>query len=115
MDNVIRMAEIEQRQDLVLGQLVYAMKAILLRSTRNEKRCFSIEVPITWWDHLKDDMAGSGSWFWRWVVSKLAPVEYRTESKEFEVSIRLCPHNDSYLSEDPVVHFNFLEPKSGIE
>jgi hypothetical protein len=111
-DNVIRFGVVEEYPDMILGGLIYTMRSYLLKSTHNEKRTFSIEVPDTWWDHLKHDLNRTDARWARFLVRLLMPVfgppKYRTEFKEFEVTIRLCPHNDSYLSEKPEEHFQWL-------
>lgn len=107
-DHVMRQASIEELPERIYGGLVYEMRSWLLKSQHSEKRYVYTRVPLTWWDHLKVDFAESHSPVRRWLASKLAPPRYRTESTEVETTIRVCPHNDYYLSEKSKAHFAFL-------
>lgn len=110
-DHTALQADIEEIQDNIMGHLLYTLRTYLLKSVHAEKQTFSIEVPATWWDHLKQDLCDSHRLWVQRIGFMFAPPKYRTESKEFEVSVRLCPHNDSYLSKDSAHHFSFLEWK----
>jgi hypothetical protein len=108
-DHAVHMADIEEMQDRIMGQLIYTLRIYLLKSLHNEIKWVHIKVPNTWWDHLKHDFATPINPGWkRWVVACLPPPKYRMESKSVETLVRLCPHNDSYLSEKPEQHFYFL-------
>jgi hypothetical protein len=107
MDHVVRGAEISQREDYVLWHLIFSMRSYLLKGPQGETRWLSVDIPSTWWDHLKHDFARAKPWQ-RWIAARLSTPNYRTESKSVETLVRLCPHNDSYLSEKPYEHFYFL-------
>jgi hypothetical protein len=115
-DGALRQTVVEEMMNPLMRGYLVTLRTFLLKSKQAEKRTFSIQVPATWWDHLKHDWLNAGG-FRRWFAEGFAKPEYRTESKEFEVSIRLCPHNNSYLQGDPEVHFDFLtwkDQKTGI-
>ncbi len=108
IDNVLRFGTLEERQDYIMGHLIYEFSSYLLKSTHNETAWIGVDTPATWWDHLKHDFAKSPKAWQRWTASKLSAPQYRTESKKIETVVRLCPHNDSYLSEKPEEHFHWL-------
>jgi hypothetical protein len=72
-----------------------------------EMKTVSISVPATWWDHLKDDLLKSGVGWKAWLAGHLAPPQYVTKSEEYAAETRVCPHNDTYLSESEQ-HINYL-------
>jgi hypothetical protein len=109
-DHVVRGSEISEWEDFILGHLIVSMRSYLLKSPHAETQWLSVDIPSTWWDHLKHDFALAQPWK-RWVAARLSPPRYRRESKSIETLVRLCPHNDSYLSEKPEVHFEFLDWK----
>lgn len=108
MDGLLSNAKLEERLDPLSTDMIFMLRTAVLKSHDVRKETYSISVPATWWDHLKEDLSGHHNYIVRWIAQHLAPVEYRTESKEFEVGYRLCPHNNSYLQDDPQVHISFM-------
>ena len=113
----------ERHSDEALRQAKWAVRSLangaavglrmwLLRSTHNETVTLSLTVPRTWWDHLKHDTLNGETenpWrrFFRVLIKRLSPPRYRTETQKVETVVRVCPHNDYYLSESQK-HFEFL-------
>jgi hypothetical protein len=107
-DNVVRFATFESRPDWLGDRLLLELHSYLLKSQHTEKTSVGVQIPATWWDHLKQDLCNSRRLWVQRIGFLFTPPTYRTEFKSVDTTIRVCPHNDSYLSKDPVVHFEFL-------
>lgn len=111
-DIPFRQAVLTVIPDHALGALMASLSTYLLKSTHTEKRTLSVRTPETWWDHLKHDALIGDNWFYRLVISYFRPPQYKYVTKEADCEIRVCPHNDSYISENNnFSHFEFLQWK----
>jgi hypothetical protein len=100
-DGPFRMAEIETHPDLLLGGVLIYMRTYLLASSHKNTEILSVRSPETWWDHFKHDMLMSSNHpVLRRIVSHFAPPAYKYESKQVVTETRMCPHNNTYFSED---------------
>jgi len=107
-DHALRQGYLYTDISPITDEMIIALRIYLLKSMTTEKKTLSIVVPATWFDHLKHDMLASKKVWQVWLVKALSPkVNMKVETKEFDAVIRVCPHNDSYMSEDNT-HFNFL-------
>lgn len=91
----------------VLDQLLITVRSFLLKSQHTEKETLSVSTPATWFDHFKHDWLESGVSWKRWVAGKLAPPQYKAESRTVDKIVRVCPHNDTYFSKDQT-HIEWL-------
>jgi len=118
-DHVARQAVVESTPDFLMRGFLITLRAWLLKSAHTERETLSVRTPKTWADHWKHDkLLGHGcanaqhrlcAWhsLLRWAASKMAPPEYAYETREVETQVRVCPHNDTYFSEQSE-HVEFL-------
>lgn len=110
-DHVLRQAQVNLVPDFAMAHLLISLRTWLLKGPRTEKQTLTISVPKTWVDHLKQTMIERGG-FLKFIASKLAEPKWTYETKEVETVVRVCPHNDTYFSEDRK-HLDFLVYDSG--
>jgi hypothetical protein len=91
----------------ITDEMLLHMRAFMLKSQHTEKETISVESPATWFDHLKYDWLNSGVSWKVWAAGKLAPPVIVTKSKTVDKITRVCPHYDSYLSENQM-HIEWL-------
>lgn len=106
-DQTLGMGTFYEELSPVFGSMLLSIRAWLLKSQHAEKGTVSVDVPATWWDHLKDDFLGSGVKWKVWLAQRLAPPQYAVKTKEYEKTIRVCPHNNTYFPESSK-HIEYL-------
>ena len=99
-DHPFRQAVIEEHLSPVYDELVIYIKSWLLKSQHVEKKTTTVRVPHGWWDHAKHDMLLSTKRWIVWLARKLDPPQYDTIVQEEVHETRVCPHNDTYFSEN---------------
>lgn len=106
-DMPLRMGTVSSELGHVYTHMIFSMRAWLLKSQHVEKTTTTISVPATWWDHLKHDMLSSSSKLEVWLAARFAAPTYTTIVQAEIHETRVCPHNDTYLSESQT-HINYL-------
>jgi hypothetical protein len=99
-DHTLRQAIFYQQLDPVTDEMLVGIKAWMLKSQIVEQHTLEIKVPATWFDHWKQDWLQSDVYWKAWVASRFAPPKYVLETKTVDHVTRVCPHNDTYFSEN---------------
>ncbi len=108
-DATLRMGTIYQELSPVYNDLLITVRAFMLKSMHSEKKTVTFSAPATWWDHLKDDFLNSGVQWKAWLARQFAPPQYVTKSEDYVLETRVCPHNDTYFSENSRTHIDWLQ------
>jgi hypothetical protein len=107
-DHGLRQATIHQQLSPIYDELFISLRSYLLKSLHQERKIAGQEdVPTTAWDHVKHEMLKSTRPWVVWLAKKFTPPKYSTIVTEVVFETRVCPHNDSYLS-DSQQHFRWM-------
>ena len=114
-DHTLGVAKLHQELSPIADELLIGLSTYILKSQHVEKmEMGSIEVPKTWWDHVKQDaLLSRKPWIVR-LAKLFTPPEYETITVQTIYETRVCPHNDSYVSEGQQhLHFLMWKPTDG--
>lgn len=99
-DHPFRQGRMEEYLSPMRDELVITISSWLLKSQHVEKKTTTVRVPHGWWDHAKHDMLLSTKHWIVWLARKFDPPQYDTIVQEEVHETRVCPHNDTYFSEN---------------
>jgi hypothetical protein len=106
-DHTLRQSTIYTQLSPILDEMFISLRGYLLKSMQEEKKTLTVVIPATWFDHLKHDMLASGKAWQIWLVKTFSPKINMVTKTEETKTIRVCPHNDSYWSDD-TRHLRFI-------
>jgi hypothetical protein len=88
----------------ILDQVIWEFRTWMLKKAHEKQIAHNtILVPLTWWDHLKQDYLPN--WFIQRYPVKYKTIEYTTHSTQNFI----CPHDDQAWTDDPTVHICWME------
>lgn len=107
-DHVLGHARAQQELSHASDQMLLAITSYALKSRHLEKTVTNtVEVPTSWWDHLKHDMLNGMQPKLVWLAGLFKAPNYTTIVQAEIHETRVCPHNDTYFS-DSQQHIHYL-------
>jgi len=100
--------DFDKVMELHLDEMLLQLRAIVLGKENLNTTQVQIEieyVPLTWWDHFKEDH------FPEW-MKKLYPVKTREiiiETRNNHIENRICPHIDAPFHMESDLHIRWIE------